>query len=56
MGIYKLKPACKDYLWGDHKLVDDFGIEYDGDVLAELPYSDKAHRCKEASFNPGTSR
>ena len=35
MGIYKLKPACEDYLWGGHKLVDDFGIEYDGDVLAE---------------------
>ncbi|WP_022766139.1 type I phosphomannose isomerase catalytic subunit [Butyrivibrio sp. XPD2006] len=35
MGIYRLKPACKDYLWGGHKLVEDFGIEYEGDVCAE---------------------
>ena len=35
MGIYKLKPACKDYLWGGHLLVDDFGIEFDGDICAE---------------------
>ncbi len=35
MGILKLKPACKDYLWGGHRLVDEFGIEYDGDVCAE---------------------
>ncbi len=33
--IYKLKPACKDYLWGGRRLVDDFGIEYQGDVCAE---------------------
>lgn len=35
MGILKLKPACKDYLWGGNKLKTDFGKEYDGDVLAE---------------------
>lgn len=35
MGILKLKPACKDYLWGGNKLKRDFGKEYDGDVLAE---------------------
>lgn len=35
MGIYRLKPACKDYLWGGHKLVEDFGIDYSGDICAE---------------------
>ena len=33
--ILKLKPACKDYLWGGHRLVDEYGVEYDGSVLAE---------------------
>lgn len=35
MGMYLLKPACKDYLWGGHKLVDEYNVEYDGDVCAE---------------------
>ena len=35
MSILKLKPACKDYLWGGHRLVDEYNVEYDGDILAE---------------------
>lgn len=35
MGILKLKPSCKDYLWGGHRLVEEYGKEYDGNVLAE---------------------
>ena len=35
MTILKLKPACKDYLWGGHRLVEEYGIEDDGDILAE---------------------
>ncbi len=35
MTILKLKPSCKDYLWGGHRLKDEYGIEYDGQVLAE---------------------
>lgn len=35
MGIYKLKPACKDYLWGGHRLKEEYGKESDGEVLAE---------------------
>ena len=35
MSIFKLKPACKDYLWGGHRLVEEYGVEYDGEVLAE---------------------
>ena len=33
--ILKLKPACKDYLWGGHRLVDEYGVEFDGKILAE---------------------
>ncbi len=35
MGVLKLKPSCKDYLWGGHRLAEEYGIAYDGDVLAE---------------------
>ena len=35
MSILKLKPSCKDYLWGGSRLKDEYGIVYDGDVLAE---------------------
>ncbi len=35
MSIMKLKPACKDYLWGGHRLAEGYGIDYPGDVLAE---------------------
>ena len=33
--ILKLKPACKDYLWGGHRLAEEYGVEYDGEILAE---------------------
>lgn len=33
--MFKLKPSCKDYIWGGHRLAEEFGKEYDGDVLAE---------------------
>lgn len=35
MSILKLKPSCKDYLWGGTRLREEYGIAYDGDVLAE---------------------
>ena len=35
MSILKLKPSCKDYLWGGRRLAEEYGKEYDGDVLAE---------------------
>lgn len=35
MSILKLKPNCKDYLWGGNRLREEYGIAYDGDVLAE---------------------
>ena len=35
MGILKLKPSCKDYIWGGRRLAEEYGKEYDGSVLAE---------------------
>lgn len=35
MSVLKLKPSCKDYLWGGHRLVEEYRKEYDGDILAE---------------------
>lgn len=35
MSILKLKPSCKDYIWGGHRLSDEYGIRYEGSVLAE---------------------
>ena len=35
ISILKLKPACKDYIWGGHRLVEEYGIDYHGGVLAE---------------------
>ena len=35
MPILKLKPTCKDYLWGGDRLRTDFGIESDLHPLAE---------------------
>ncbi len=31
MAILKLKPACKEYVWGGRRLIDEFGI--DGDKI-----------------------
>lgn len=35
MAILKLKPSCKDYLWGGSRLRTDFGIDSDLNPLAE---------------------
>ncbi|MDB8711096.1 type I phosphomannose isomerase catalytic subunit [Mediterraneibacter gnavus] len=35
MAILKLRPSCKDYLWGGQKLITDFHKKYEGKVLAE---------------------
>lgn len=35
MAILKIKPSTKDYLWGGHRLVDEYSIEHDGDICAE---------------------
>ena len=35
MSILKLKPICKDYLWGGNRLKKEYGKEFEGDTLAE---------------------
>ncbi|MBO7703373.1 MAG: ROK family protein [Solobacterium sp.] len=35
MSILKLKPACKDYLWGGNRLTKEYNVSFDGDVCAE---------------------
>ncbi len=35
MPVLKLKPACKDYLWGGTRLIRDYHKEYEGERLAE---------------------
>ena len=35
MAILKLKPSCKEYLWGGNRLIREFGKEFAGEKLAE---------------------
>lgn len=35
MSILKLNPCCRDYLWGSRRLAEEYGIQYDRDILAE---------------------
>lgn len=35
MPILKLKPGFKDYIWGGHRLVDEYNKDFSGDILAE---------------------
>lgn len=35
MALLKLSPSFKDYLWGGHRLVEDYHKEYEGSILAE---------------------
>lgn len=35
MAILKLAPSFKDYIWGGHRLVEEYHKQYDGEVLAE---------------------
>lgn len=35
MALLKLIPSYKDYLWGGRRLAEEYGKEYDGEILAE---------------------
>ena len=35
MAILKLKPACKDYLWGGRRLIEEFGFDSGSSICAE---------------------
>lgn len=58
MSILKLKPACKDYLWGGRRLVTDFHKEYEGERLAETwelsCHPDGPSRIAEGAFEGKT--
>ena len=35
MALLKLSPSFKDYIWGGHRLVEEYNKNYEGDILAE---------------------
>lgn len=35
MALLKLSPSFKDYLWGGHRLVEEYNKKYNGEILAE---------------------
>lgn len=35
MSIFRLKPFCTDYIWGGNRLRNEYGIDYDGERVAE---------------------
>jgi len=35
MAVFYLKPGFRDYIWGGHRLVDEYHKEYEGERLAE---------------------
>ncbi len=54
MSILKCKPACKDYLWGGHRLVEEYGIEYPGEICAEA-WSLSFHKDGESEILNGAN-
>lgn len=52
MAMLKLKPACKDYLWGGRRLVEEFGVESDKKILAEA-WILSAHRDGTSTITSG---
>ena len=49
----RLAPACKNYLWGGRKLIDEYGIKYDGKILAEA-WTLSAHKDGVSTLLNGT--
>ncbi len=35
MSILKLRPACKNYVWGGRRLIEEYNVEFGGNFLAE---------------------
>ena len=48
-----MSPACKNYLWGGRHLIEDYGINYDGDILAEA-WMLSAHKDGASTILNGT--
>lgn len=51
MAVLKLKPACKDYVWGGRRLVDEFGVNSDK-IVAEA-WMLSAHRDGASTISGG---
>ena len=46
MSILKLKPSCKDYVWGGHRLAEEYGKENNGEKLAETSENMRGEPCR----------
>ena len=53
MSIFILKPICKDYLWGGHKLVEKYNVDFEGDICAEA-WSLSCHKDGQSIISNGT--
>lgn len=53
MAVLKLKPACKDYLWGGRRLVEEFGID-GGEICAEA-WTLSTHRDGASTLENGAT-
>ena len=54
MAILKLKPACKNYIWGGRRLVEEFGIEC-GDKICAEAWTLSAHPDGASTLADGTT-
>lgn len=52
MAILKLKPACKDYVWGGRRLIEEFGFESDASTCAEA-WTLSCHRDGASTLTSG---
>lgn len=48
-----MSPACKNYLWGGRRLIEDYGIDYYDDILAEA-WTLSAHKDGSSTILNGT--
>lgn len=54
MAILKLKPACKNYIWGGRRLVEDFGFECGEKICAEA-WTLSAHPDGSSTLEDGST-
>ena len=52
MPVYRLKPTCKNYIWGGTKLKTEWGYSFDQDILAEA-WIFSAHEDGPSYFDGG---
>lgn len=54
MAILKLKPACKNYIWGGRRLVEEFGFEC-GDKICAEAWTLSAHPDGSSTIEGGST-